>query len=451
MMPRFRSNASASPKSSTNSVSSEILASTINQFNQSKELIGRALDLDEEINANSRMDRASQLGRAKDVLKLYLEGAESLKLVLRQSSDKLSRKDEDELQDLKLTARKTFEMVTTRAEILMQMINDPLNRKISVPKSILVKSGKSKFEKEKPPTIKGVEPATMSRIMDEVVDSSGNKVEWDDISGLEKQKALLKETILLPFQRPDIFTGVRAPPRGILMFGPPGTGKTLLAKAAASTAHCTFFSLSASSITSKWLGESEKLIRALFACARHFQPAIIFIDEIDSLLQARSDSENEAMRRVKTEFLLQFDGMNSTSGERIIVIGATNRPGDLDEAARRRFTKRILIPLPDHTARLSILQKLLLSVACDLKSRDFEKLVQRTDGFSAADISALASDIALNPIREMDANTILTKPSNSIRPINWCDVEKSLINCKSSVDPESIKVCEKWNSQYGSS
>lgn len=340
-------------------------------------------------------------------------------------------------------------MVNNRATTLMNTINDPKYRKISVPRPTT--TSKPKIDKEKLPVIKGVEAAIVSRIMDEVIDSSGNSISWDDISGLDKQKSLLKETIILPFQRPDIFTGVRAPPRGILMFGPPGTGKTLLAKAAARTAHCTFFALSASSITSKWLGESEKLVKALFACARHFQPSIIFIDEIDSLLQARTDSENEAMRRVKTEFLLQFDGMNSTASEKVIVIGATNRPGDLDEAARRRFTKRILIPLPDATARHSILHKLLNSVACNLTSRDFDKLVQKTEGFSAADISALASDIALNPIRELDPKSILTKSTDTIRPINWADVEKSLINCKSSVDPASINSCESWNSQFGSS
>lgn len=351
--------------------------------------------------------------------------------------------------DLQLSVRKTLDMVNRRASDLVEVINDPANRKKSIPRATIV--NKVKIDKDKLPIVKGVDPAIVARIMDEVVDSGSSKISWDDISGLEKQKALIKETILLPFQRPDIFTGVRSPPRGILMFGPPGTGKTLLAKAAANTAHCTFFALSASSITSKWLGESEKLVRALFACARQFQPSIIFIDEIDSLLQTRGDNENEAMRRVKTEFLLQFDGMNSFSGERIVVIGATNRPGDLDEAARRRFTKRILIPLPDRPARLSILQKLLNSVSCNLNSRDFDKLVQKTEGFSAADLSSLASDVALNPIRELDQKSILTKPPETIRPINWTDVEKSLINCKSSVDPESIKACEKWNEQYGSS
>lgn len=352
-------------------------------------------------------------------------------------------------------------MVHLRSERLLTIINDPKHRIISTPKRTFGQSTNnqqknskfttsSTFDSSKPPVIKGVDPSLVTRIMEEIVDKS-NSVEWDDISGLEGPKSLLKEAILLPFQRPDIFIGVRAPPRGILMFGPPGTGKTLLAKAVASTANCTFFALSASSITSKWLGESEKLIRALFACARHFQPSIIFIDEIDSLLQTRSDSENESMRRVKTEFLLQFDGMNSVTGEKIVIIGATNRPGDLDEAARRRFTKRILIPLPDKIARKSILQKLLTSVSCALTPKDFDKLVQRTESFSAADITALASDIALNPVRELDIATLLSKPSDTIRPINWTDVEKSLKTSRSSVDPLSIATCEQWNQQYGSS
>jgi spastin len=363
----------------------------------------------------------------------------------------ISNRDQDDLKDMQFSISRTLEMIHTRTELLLQFINDPKHRRISIPRTTTTNIPKRKpIDSTRLPVIKGVDSTLVSRIMDEVVDSTAGRIVWDDISGLEAQKALLRETVVLPFQRPDIFVGVRAPARGILMFGPPGTGKTLMAKAVAGIAHCTFFALSASSITSKWIGESEKLIRALFACARHFEPAIIFIDEIDSLLQARNDSEHEAMRRVKTEFLLQFDGMNSSSTDRIVVIGATNRPADLDEAARRRFTKRILIPLPDATARNSLLQKLLKSVACDLKPREFDTLVHKTEGFSAADISALASDIALHPIRDLDASSILTKASNAIRPITWSDVQKSLQTVKSSVDPKSIKACQEWNSQFGS-
>ena len=122
----------------------------------------------------------------------------------------------------------------------------------------------------------------------------------------------------------------------MLLFGPPGTGKTLIGKCIASQSGSTFFSISASSLTSKWIGEGEKMVRALFAVARVHQPSVVFIDEIDSLLSQRSESEHEASRRIKTEFLVQLDGATTEGEERILVVGATNRPQELDEAARRR-------------------------------------------------------------------------------------------------------------------
>jgi spastin len=160
-----------------------------------------------------------------------------------------------------------------------------------------------------------------------------------------------------------LFTGLRAPCRGLLLFGPPGNGKTMLAKAVANECGARFFNISASTLTSKWMGEGEKLVRALFACARAVQPSVIFIDEIDALLRARTDDENEATRRMKTEFLVAFDGVGAGENERILVMGATNTPQQLDEAALRRFTKRVLIPLPDENARLTLIQQLLQKVS----------------------------------------------------------------------------------------
>ena len=189
----------------------------------------------------------------------------------------------------------------------------------------------------------------------------GPGVTWNDIIGLQEVKQQLLENIIYPQLRPDMFTGLRAPTRGMLLYGPPGNGKTMIAKAVATECKSTFFNVSASSLMSKWVGDSERLMRHLFGLAAIYSPSIIFIDEIDSMLTARSSTENEAARRVKTEFLVQLDGVGSSQG-RILVIGATNRPFDLDEAALRRMTKRIYIGLPDLAAREAQLNKMISSV-----------------------------------------------------------------------------------------
>jgi SpoVK/Ycf46/Vps4 family AAA+-type ATPase len=151
--------------------------------------------------------------------------------------------------------------------------------------------------------------------------------------------------------RPDLFTGLRQAPRGLLLFGPPGmfrirlmkgTGKTLIGKCIASKCQATFFSISASSLTSKWVGESEKLVKALFAVAKAYEPSVIFLDEVDSILCQRTDGEQESSRRLKTEFLLQFDGCQTSATDRVLFIGATNKASELDEAARRRFRKKLV-------------------------------------------------------------------------------------------------------------
>ena len=198
-----------------------------------------------------------------------------------------------------------------------------------------------------------------ARIESEIVDS-GPPVMFDDIAGLEDAKRALHEMVIMPQLRPDLFTGLRAPPRGVLLFGPPGTGKTMLAKAVACQSNATFFSISAASLTGRWVGESEGMVRAMFEVARSRQPSFIFIDEVDSLLSERGGgNEGEASRKLKTEFLVQFDGVNSGDATQLTVMGATNRPQEIDEAARRRFVKRIYIPLPDNNGRLQLLDSLL--------------------------------------------------------------------------------------------
>ena len=183
------------------------------------------------------------------------------------------------------------------------------------------------------------------------------KITWNDIVGLETAKRTLKEAVILPALRPDLFKGLRSPPKGVLLFGPPGTGKTMLGKCVAAVSQSSFFCISASTLTSKYHGEGEKLVRKLFDVARELQPSVIFIDEIDSLLSSRHSREHDAVRRLKTEFLIQFDGVSTNANDRVLVMGATNRPQDLDDAVLRRMEKRIYIPLPDEDARKTLLKQ----------------------------------------------------------------------------------------------
>ena len=240
---------------------------------------------------------------------------------------------------------------------------------------------------------RGVDVASARQILNDII-IVGDEVHWDDIAGLETAKKALKEAVVYPFLRPDLFSGLREPTRGMLLFGPPGTGKTMLARAVATESQSTFFSVSTSTLTSKWHGDSEKLVRALFGLAKALAPSIIFVDEIDSLLSARSSgTENEASRRSKTEFLVQWSdlqraaagrekkgGGDSGDASRVLVLAATNMPWDIDEAARRRFVRRQYIPLPESYVREQQIRKLLGHQNYELSDEDIQKLVVATEG-----------------------------------------------------------------------
>ena len=224
-------------------------------------------------------------------------------------------------------------------------------------------------------------------------------VKWEDVAGLEKAKEALKEAVIFPMKFPQLFQGKRKPWKGILLYGPPGTGKSYLAKAAATETHGHFFSVSASNIVSKWMGESERLIKALFDLARKSKPAIIFLDEIDSVMGARSDNENEATRRLKTEFLIQMQGVGNDD-EGVLVLGATNIPWALDPAVRRRFQKRIFISLPEHDARRKMFDLNIKDTPNTLTEKQLEELARRTDNYSGSDISTLVQEAIYEPIRK---------------------------------------------------
>ena len=240
----------------------------------------------------------------------------------------------------------------------------------------------------------GVDEGAAKQIFNEIV-VQGDEVHWDDVAGLDIAKKALKEAVVYPFLRPDLFMGLREPARGMLLFGPPGTGKTMLARAVATESRSTFFAISASSLTSKWLGESEKLVRALFSLAKALAPSIIFVDEIDSLLSSRGgSSEHESTRRIKTEFLIQWSDLQRAAAgkaqtdkekqegdaSRVLVLAATNMPWAIDEAARRRFVRRQYIPLPEPHVRETQLRTLLGHQKHSLSKEDIEVLVRLTDG-----------------------------------------------------------------------
>jgi SpoVK/Ycf46/Vps4 family AAA+-type ATPase len=239
---------------------------------------------------------------------------------------------------------------------------------------------------------RGVDHHAAEQILNEVI-IMGDEVHWEDIAGLDIAKAALKENVVYPFLRPDLFKGLREPARGILLFGPPGTGKTMLARAVATESKSTFFAVSASSLISKFLGESEKLVRALFALAKMMAPSVIFVDEIDSLLSSRSDQgEHETSRRIKTEFLIQWSdlaraaaGRDAKVGDpgRVLVLAATNAPWAIDDAARRRFVRRQYIPLPEGQVRATQVRTLLSEQKHDLSDADVQKLIERTQGITS--------------------------------------------------------------------
>ncbi|CAI0548500.1 unnamed protein product, partial [Linum tenue] len=280
-------------------------------------------------------------------------------------------------------------------------------------------------------------------------------VKWENIKGLENAKRLLKEAVVMPIKYPKYFTGLLSPWKGILLFGPPGTGKTMLAKAVATECKTTFFNISASSVVSKWRGDSEKLIKVLFELARHHAPSTIFIDEIDAIISQRGEgrSEHEASRRLKTELLIQMDGLMRTN-ELVFVLAATNLPWELDAAMLRRLEKRILVPLPEPEARRAMFEELLPSRS-DEAELPYDVLVERTEGYSGSDIRLVCKEAAMQPLRRVMAileNKEEIVPEDElpqVGPIYGEDVDTALKNTRPSAHLHAHRY-EKFNADYGS-
>nr|GMD53739.1 calmodulin-interacting protein 111-like [Ipomoea batatas] len=294
---------------------------------------------------------------------------------------------------------------------------------------------------------------------------------------MDEIKESLQELVMLPLRRPDLFNGgLLKPCRGILLFGPPGTGKTMLAKAIANEAGASFINVSMSTITSKWFGEDEKNVRALFTLAAKVSPTIIFVDEVDSMLGQRTRvGEHEAMRKIKNEFMTHWDGLLTKSGERILVLAATNRPFDLDEAIIRRFERRIMVGLPSAESREKILRTLLAKE--NVADIDFMELAAMTDGYSGSDLKNLCITAAYRPVRELiqqervkamqkkrkaedgqsseassDKKEEATKEKViNLRPLNMEDLKQAKNQVAASFASEGSVMGElkQWNELYG--
>ena len=332
-------------------------------------------------------------------------------------------------------------------------------------------NGKSAFLLSRYPDGNGPDAELIEMLEREVVDTNPN-VSFDDIAELNQAKKALQEAVLLPLIIPDYFKGIRRPWRGVLLYGPPGTGKTMLAKALATQGKTTFFNVHSSSFASKWRGESEKLVRILFEMARFYAPTTIFIDEVDSLCSKRGEgNEGEGSRRVKAELLVQMEGVNSSTSASanekndedkrkiVTVMAATNRPWDLDDALRRRFEKRVYIPLPNEKGRLQLFNLNLKKIEVD-KNINYDKLVKLTDGYSGADISNVCREASFMPMRrELIANKgrkiedLVNDPDfrTKIRAaICMPDFEKAIGNISKSVSSKDLEVYDKWTKEFSS-
>ncbi|CAH2048289.1 unnamed protein product [Thlaspi arvense] len=311
------------------------------------------------------------------------------------------------------------------------------------------------------------------RIRPEVIPAEEINVTFADIGALDDIKESLQELVMLPLRRPDLFTGgLLKPCRGILLFGPPGTGKTMLAKAIAREAGASFINVSMSTITSKWFGEDEKNVRALFTLASKVSPTIIFVDEVDSMLGQRTRvGEHEAMRKIKNEFMSHWDGLMTKPGERILVLAATNRPFDLDEAIIRRFERRIMVDLPGVENREKILRTLLAKEKVD-ENLDYKELAMMTDGYTGSDLKNLCTTAAYRPVRELIQQERIkdtekkkqretTKTSEddekkeeriiTLRPLNRQDFKdaKNQVAASFAAEGAGMGELKQWNELYG--
>uniref|UniRef100_A0A3Q0T2I9 Outer mitochondrial transmembrane helix translocase n=1 Tax=Amphilophus citrinellus TaxID=61819 RepID=A0A3Q0T2I9_AMPCI len=268
------------------------------------------------------------------------------------------------------------------------------------------------------------------RIAADLVDPLNMKTTWMDIAGLDTVIAELKETVILPVTKRHLFQGSKLlqPPKGVLLYGPPGCGKTLIAKATAKEAGFCFINLQVSTLTDKWYGESQKLAAAVFSLAVKLQPTIIFIDEIDSFLRNRSSSDHEVTAMMKTQFMSLWDGLGTDHHCQVLIMGATNRPDDLDPAILRRMPTKIHIKPPNVRQREDILRVILKNE----KVSSLQEFAKETEGFSGSDLKEMCRVAALLGARDFIHNQTNVPSDDSICRINKHDLKKAISKIKES-------------------
>ncbi|CRL17638.1 ATPase, AAA+ type, core [Penicillium camemberti] len=365
-----------------------------------------------------------------------------------------------------------------RAEKLKNHLAEDRKKPSAVGANGKVAQGSGKGGKEDDDNGEDADAKKLRSALQGAILSDKPNVKWEDVAGLENAKEALKEAVILPIKFPHLFTGKRQPWKGILLYGPPGTGKSYLAKAVATEANSTFFSVSSSDLVSKWMGESERLVKQLFNMARENKPAIIFIDEVDALCGPRGEGESEASRRIKTELLVQMDGVGKDS-KGVLILGATNIPWQLDAAIRRRFQRRVHISLPDLNARMKMFMLAVGSTPCQMTQTDYRQLGDLSEGYSGSDISICVQDALMQPIRKIQGAThykkVLDEGVEKLTPcspgdagameMSWLDVDadkllepaltlkdfiKAVKNSRPTVSGEDLTRNAEWTQEFGS-
>ena len=390
----------------------------------------------EEAQAAVRLDEA---GRYRQAINKYQRAAEILIQFVKYNKNPIMIR----------RCQEQIEQYVGRAQALKAHLSGP-RRRGSIPPSV-PSEAKGEASSDSEGAYSAEEQELIDSISGTIITESPN-VKWMDIAGLEDCKQSLREAIVLPIMKPELFTGARKPWSGILLFGPPGCGKTLLAKAAATECKATFFSVSSADMLSKWLGESEKLISSLFKVARIKAPSLIFMDEIDSVATRRGEGhEGGGERRVKTQLLSEIQGMKSTHDKPLLVLGATNRPWDIDTAMLSRFEKKVYVPLPDMPARAGIFKIHTAGINSDLTDEDYIELAVRSEGYSGRDISNVCREVIMIPIRELDMGGLLEDSDKEVivRDISLKDFVKTLKKVKPMTTGRELDKYEDWAEEYG--